>query len=168
MAGRGPDRRSLRGVATFSSVTRQHILQAIAEYDTRGGAEFLELYGFEPSADYPLVHDGLGYDSKAILGVAHRYATGRLATSEAFRDGMEGAVMILRKRGFEVTEPEGAPRAPQAPRTRATRTPRTPAARTSATRTPSARSAAARETPPAICPTCSMALPATGICDDCS
>lgn len=30
-------------VATFSSVTRQHVLQALAEHDARGGAEFLEV-----------------------------------------------------------------------------------------------------------------------------
>lgn len=147
-------------VATFSSVTRQHVLQALAEYDARGGAEFLEVYGFGPSGDYTLIHEGLSYDSRAVLGVAHRFATGRLATSDDFSSDMQGAVAILRKRGFEVTEPPAArrptvvrsPRAPRAPRT---------------TRSPAARAAAARDTPPAICPTCSMALPATGVCDDC-
>jgi hypothetical protein len=146
-------------VATFSSVTRQHVLQAIAEYDSRGGEEFLEAYGFTPSRGYTLIHEGRSYDSKAILGVAHRFATGRLATSEEFHGGMHGAVAILRKRGFEVTEPASAARATLP---RATRT---PAARTRAPRT--ARPTAAREAPPAICPTCSMALPATGVCDTC-
>ena len=152
-------------MATFSSVTRQHVLQAIAEYDARGGEEFLEVYGFEPSRDYALSHEGRTYDSRAVLGVAHRFATGRLATSDEFSGDMQGAVAILRKRGFEVTEPRSAPRptpvrTPRAPRTsRATRSP--------ATRSPAARAAAARDAPPAICPTCSMALPATGICDDC-
>ncbi len=152
-------------MATFSSVTRQHVLQAIAEYDSRGGEEFLEAYGFAPSRGYTLIHEGRSYDSKAILGVAHRFATGRLATSEEFHGGMHGAVAILRKRGFEVTEPASAARAT---RSRAPRVPRgTPAARTAGPRADRSRSAAAREAPPAICPTCSMALPATGVCDTC-
>lgn len=144
-------------VATFSSVTRQHVLQSIAEHDTRGETEFLELYGFGRSSDYTLVHEGRSYDTQAILGVAHRYATGRLASSEEFRSGMQGAVAILRKRGFEVTEPAVAG---YAPRPRAVRAAR-------AARTPAARSTPSREAPARICPTCSMTLPATGVCDDC-
>ena len=140
-------------VATFSSVTRHNVLQAIAEYDERGGEEFLDLYGFAPVPGYAVVHEGRSYDARAVLGVAHRFATGRLATSEEFHGGMQSAVSILRKRSFEVTEPASAPRA--AP-VRATRT-----------RTPVVRAAATREAEPAICPTCLMTLPATGICDDC-
>jgi len=141
-------------VATFSSVTRPHILQALAEYDARGGVEFLEVYGFGPSRGHTLVHEGRSYDAKAILGVAHRFATGRLATSEEFNGSMRGAVAILRKRGFEVSEPTSASHA-------------TPVRASRTTRTPGARSTAARETPAAICPTCSMTLPATGVCDEC-
>ncbi len=144
-------------MATFSSVSRQHILQAIAEYDSRGGEAFLQVYGFGPSRDYTLIHEGRTYDSKAILGVAHRFATGRLATSDEFHGGVHGAVAILRKRGFDVTEPASASR--EAP-ARPTRAPR-------AARTPVARPAPVREAPTAICPTCSMTLPATGVCDDC-
>ena len=139
-------------MATFSSVTRNHVLQALAEYDSLGPEEFLGRYGFAPTRGYTLVHEGRSYDSRAVLGVAHRHATGRLATSEEF-SGMAGAVAILRKRGFVVAEPPAASRAPRARSRRAA-----PAA--------SAR-AATRDTPAAICPTCSMALPATGICDDC-
>ncbi|MBN9376405.1 MAG: hypothetical protein J0I40_13660 [Cellulomonas sp.] len=54
-------------MATFSAVNRQHILQAIAEYDERGGENFLGVYGFGPSLEYWLVHEGRQYDSKAIL-----------------------------------------------------------------------------------------------------
>ena len=141
-------------MATFSSVTRHHVLQALAEYDTRGGEEFLDLYGFTPARGYTLVHESRSYDAKAILGVAHRHATGRLATSEDVTNGIAGAVAILRKRGFDVSEPASAPRAPQ-PRSRRP------------SRAPATRAAATREAPATICPTCSMALPATGICDDC-
>ena len=148
-------------MATFSSVTRQHVLQALEECDARGAEEFLRVYGFVPSPGYPLVHEGRSYDSKAILGVAHRFATGRLATADDFH-GMHDAVALLRRRGFEVTEPVTAARpAPERPvRTRA---PRTPVARPAVS-----RSSAAREAEPVICPTCSMTLPATGICDNCA
>ena len=147
-------------VATFSSVTRQHVLQAIGEYDARGGEEFLDVYGFTPTHGHTLVHEGRTYDSKAVLGVAHRFATGRLATSEDFHGGMAGAVAILRKRGFEVSEPVTAQRPA------VVRTPRTPRAQR-ATRSPALRTAP-REESARICPTCSMVLPATGVCDTCS
>lgn len=140
-------------MATFSSVSRTHVLQAIAEYDARGGDDFLATYGFTPRG-YTLLHEGRSYDSTAVLGVAHRHATGRLATPEEFNGGMQGAVAVLRKRGFEVTEPASAQREAR-PRT----TPRT--------RSEAQRQTAARDTPPPICPTCSMTLPATGVCDDC-
>jgi hypothetical protein len=150
-------------VATFSSVTQQHILQALAEYDARGGQEFLEVYGFAASEDYPLVHEGRSYDSRAVLGVAHRFATGRIATPEEVESGFDGAVTILRRRGFTVSEPYSAPRG-KAP---ATRTPRAPRA-SAASRAPTRRVSTAPERTPTICPTCSMTLPATGVCDNCS
>ncbi|KGM09221.1 hypothetical protein [Cellulomonas carbonis] len=148
-------------MATFSSVTGQHVLQAIAEYDQRGGDAFLDVYGFGPTPGYALVHEGRTYDARALLAVAHRFATGRLATPEEFQSGgMDGVVTILRRRGFMVTEPAVALR--EAPgRASHTRTATPRATRTTRT----TRSTA--EVPPPICPTCSMTLPATGICDDC-
>lgn len=141
-------------MATFSSVSSQNVLQAIAEYDSRGSEQFLDLYGFEPLAGYALVHEGRSYDLRAVVGVAHRFATGRLATSEEFGSSTAGAVAILRKRGFDVTEPAVPVRAA------AVRAPRAP-------RAPAVRKPAVREAAPAICPTCLMTLPATGVCDDC-
>lgn len=144
-------------MATFSAVTRQHILAAIAEYDDRGAENFLGVYGFGPSTGYTLVHDGKTYDSKAILGVAHRYATGRVATSEEFSGGVLGAAKVLRKHGFDVPGPVSDSSA--APPRRTTSTGRA--------RTATPRRAAEPEKPPAVCPTCFMTLPATGICDSC-
>ena len=152
-------------MATFSSVTRVHVLQALAEHDARGADDFLAVYGFEPLPGYALAEEGRRYDVRAVLGVAHRFATGRLATSDEVTNGLPTAIAILRKRGFDVTEPPTVTRAP------AVRAPRTPAARTPGARTPSARTSTrtvTREVPVAICPTCSMALPATGRCDTCS
>ena len=151
-------------MATFSSVTQQHILQALAEYDARGGQEFLDVYGFAPSDDHPLVHDGRSYDSRAVLGVAHRFATGRIATPEEVESGFHGALTILRRRGFTVSEPASTPRG----RAPATRTPRATPRSSAASRTPQPRVSTAPDREPMICPTCSMALPGTGVCDNCS
>lgn len=146
-------------MATFSAVTRQHILQAIAEYDDRGRDAFLGVYGFTPSPSRDLVHEGRTYDATAVLGVAHRYATGRLATPDELDGGKVAVATILRKRGFEAT---GA--AADAPVRRiagtSARTARTP-------RTAPARRASEPERPAAICPSCFMAMPATGVCDTC-
>ncbi|CAM3669058.1 hypothetical protein [Isoptericola cucumis] len=127
-------------------MTRQHILQAITEYDSRGAENLLGVYGFAASRD-TFAHEGRTYDTKAVLGVAHRYATGRAATTEELTGGKVDTGKILRKCGFEA-----APR------------PSTPTARK---RPAPQRQNAVPEPEPAICPTCSMTLPATGVCDDC-
>jgi hypothetical protein len=155
-------------VATFSSVRQQHVLQALAEYDARGREEFLDVYGFAPSDDYPVVHMGRNYDSRAVLGVAHRFATGRLATPEEVESGFDGAVTILRRRGFTVSEPYSAARR-TAPASRSPRPPQATTPRASpGSRTLARGVSTAPERTPTICPTCSMALPATGVCDNCS
>lgn len=155
-------------MATLSSVTKGHVLQALAEHDTRGAEAFLEAYGFAPLAGYAIVHEGRRYDLPAVLGVAHRYATGRLATAEEISGDLGAAVAILRRRGVEVSEPAAV--APAATRTSAARAPR--AAMTAAPRAPRAttsrRPTPVADRPAAVCPTCSMALPGTGICDNCS
>lgn len=87
-------------------------------------------------------------------------ATGRLATPEEVSNDLASAIAILRKRGFEVTGTGSAEVRPRT-RTRAGSASRAPAR--SATR----RASPARDVAPAVCPTCSMTLPATGICDDC-
>ncbi len=147
-------------VATFSAVTRQHILKALAEYDDRGKDAFLGVYGFQASPAGTLVHEDKVYDAKAVLGVAHRYATGRVAMAEELEGGKVDPVAILRKHGFEVA---GAPNSPAAAPKRAPRTPRAAAPKAAPTRRP-----APEDRPLAICPTCFTALPATGVCDECA
>lgn len=149
-------------MATFSAVQAQHIRQAIEEFDSRGREAFLGVYGFDPSDEYVLVQDGRRYDALAIVGVAHRYATGRLAAPAEFHDGMGAVAALLRRRGFEVTDPVGATPLPrQAP----ARAPRRSAAAPRAVA--SRRAPAASDRPVAMCPTCFVALPATGVCDQC-
>lgn len=97
-----------------------------------------------------LWHHGDEYDAQPILGAAHLHATGRPVTPAEFADGESGAAELLRERGFDVVAQEE----PVAVSPRRTATPK---ARKTAT------------TPPAlkVCPSCHMALPASGVCDYC-
>ena len=59
----------------LKDLTREDVLQTIAEFDQLGRDAFLNRYGFGQSRSYFLVHNGRYYDSKAIAGVAHRFAS---------------------------------------------------------------------------------------------
>ncbi|WP_460665869.1 hypothetical protein [Kribbella swartbergensis] len=72
------------------------------EYDRLGQERFLSEHGFGPARAYILLHDGKSYDSKAILGVAYKFATGRPIGSSDFSGGLHGAAAVLRGLGFEV------------------------------------------------------------------
>jgi 5-methylcytosine-specific restriction protein A len=88
---------------TYQDVTREAILKAVAEYDRRGPVEFLAWYGFKPARSYFLVHDGKRYDSKAIVGVAHRYLPGwRPLTADSFTGGKATVAPLLQRLGFTV------------------------------------------------------------------
>jgi len=134
----------------WNLVTRQHVLAAIAECDQLGSREFLQRYHFGRAPAYTLWHGGQEYDSKAILGVAYLHATGRAATSDEFSGGKDGAAGVLAERGFDIVVDEELA---------ATEAPRKAAA------VRSRRSVA--EPQVKICPRCFMALPATGVCDNC-
>lgn len=86
---------------SFDQVTRDNVLSALAEYDELGADQFLHHYGFRPSRDYVLWHQGRSYDSKAVLGVAHGFATGTPARSGDFTS-KAGAAKVLRALEFEV------------------------------------------------------------------
>ena len=98
-----------------------------------------------------LWHRGGEYDSKAILGVAYLHATGRPATSEEFSGGESGATKVLRELGFDVVAQEEP--APASSRKTAAK--------------PKPRKTAAQEAAVKVCPRCHMALPASGVCDNC-
>lgn len=92
---------------SFDGVRREHVLQAIAEHDALGSEAFLDHYGFGSAREYVLRHDGREYDSKAVLGVALRFADGRPAARSEFSGGKDGAAKVLRSLGFEVTGGDG-------------------------------------------------------------
>lgn len=88
----------------IKDLTRESVLQAVAEYDQLGSEPFLSRYGFGSAKSYFLILDGKRYDSKAIAGVAHGYARpdlGPLAFSE-FSGGEAQVQKPLEKLGFEV------------------------------------------------------------------
>jgi hypothetical protein len=87
-------------------ITRGHVLAAMAECDRLGTEEFLSQYGYGRAREYLLVLNDRDYDSKAIVGVAHRYAAGRALESEEIASGRSGAAQVLRDLGFEVSGPD--------------------------------------------------------------
>ena len=99
---------------TWDVVTPEHVRAAVAEYDRLGQAEFLAAYGFGRATDYLLVVDGRTYDSKAILGVAFKYATGRPLTHDQLHGGKNAAARVLRGLGFRVDGPDDEDDAPPA------------------------------------------------------
>lgn len=169
----------------WNQVSRTHVLQAMEECDRIGDREFLRRYGFTRSRVYTVWSNGQEYDSQAILGAAYFHATGTPAGRGDFHDGEQGAAKVLQEKGFDVAvnEIEAAaeerraasrPARSAASTTRTTTTRRT-SAETAATATPKKVTASRpkpRKTAAAapvlkICPTCNMALPASGICDFC-
>lgn len=91
----------------WSRVSRADVLRAIGEYDRLGQDQFLAEHGFGRATAYLLIHNGRSYDSKAILGVAYGFATGRPLASREFSGGVHGAAGVLRKLGFEVLNMRG-------------------------------------------------------------
>jgi hypothetical protein len=89
-------------VAKWDTVQPHHVRQAAAEYDQLGQDEFLARHGFGPARAYLLFLDDKSYDSKAILGVAYGYATGRALGPHDFSGGVHGAAGVLRALGFEI------------------------------------------------------------------
>jgi 5-methylcytosine-specific restriction enzyme A len=97
------------GFANISS--RMAILQAIEESDSMGRPAFLAEYGFSEARRYFLVWRGQLYDSKAIVGVAHRYefpAEGALTAAD-FSGGEATVKRKLEELGFEVMALDASP-----------------------------------------------------------
>ncbi len=91
-------------------ITEDAVLAAIAECDALGRDAFLRTYGFDPAREYVLIHDGVYYDSKAVVGVAYRYVAGRPLRAREFSGGRQTVARLLERLGFEVAVNPGAPR----------------------------------------------------------
>jgi 5-methylcytosine-specific restriction enzyme A len=86
----------------LSDVTRDSVVKAMQEYDQLGREAFLARYGYGQARRYLLVDGGKSYDSKAIVGVAHGYATGRFLRPADFTGGDMTVGRLLIDRGFTV------------------------------------------------------------------
>lgn len=86
----------------------EDVITATEEFRRLGRDTFLQTYGFGRAASYELVLDGRRYDSKAIAGVAHGYATGDFLRAGDFSGGAATVARCLRELGF-VVETGAAP-----------------------------------------------------------
>lgn len=153
----------------FRPVSRDHVVTAIEEYDELGGDALLAAHDSARPRDHTLTFRGRLYDAKVVAGLAYMRATRAAASPDDLFRGRHSAAVVLRDLGFDVSVP-----APPEPEPRATRSvgPARPAKVRAATpsrvpASPRSRSVAAADRPVTTCPTCFLALPATGICDDC-
>ena len=153
-------------MSLLNSIDRPHVLTALETWDTVGGAVYLSVRG--GVSTHVLVHSGREYDAPTIAGIAHGLATGRTLSAADIPGGAAAAAKALIRLGFEVRDDSPPPAVAERP----TRAPRTPTTRPVAGRSSSARAVrtprvAASDRPVTICPTCYMAIPSTGVCDNC-
>ena len=152
-------------MSLLNSIDRDHVLTAIETWDTAGGSNYMLVRG--GVSTHVLMHHGREYDAAAIAGIAHGLATGRTLTAADIPGGSEAASKVLTRLGFDIRDdtPPGASKT-RTPGTRAS-TPRTPRATTARPVTTARPRVAASDRPDKLCPRCYIALPATGICDQC-
>lgn len=154
-------------MSLLNSIDRPHVLTAIETWDAAGGGNYMLVRG--GVSTHVLLHQGREYDAAAIAGIAHGLATGRTLTPADIPGGSEGAGKALTRLGFDVRDDSPpaervARTGPAAPRTRSA------PARSASTRsmgTPRPTRVVADDRPVTLCPRCYIAVPATGICDEC-
>jgi hypothetical protein len=136
-------------MADWNLVTPAHVQTALEMCDRLGSRDFVSRYGFRNAHAYRLWHRGAEYDATAVLGVAYLHATGTPATWADFPDGQDGAAKQLTELGYDVVVEEQS------------------VATTRARAAAPVKRVAKPERVFTICPRCQMALPSTGICDNC-
>lgn len=78
------------------NITREYIIQAIKEIETKGYPEKNE------SRKYDLLFNGKSYPLKIILSYANKYANGTLLDVSKFSGGEQYANKFLKERGFNI------------------------------------------------------------------
>ena len=89
---------------SLRDITNASVKDAINEFDRLGRAAFLKKYGFGRAREFYLVHEGRQYDSKAIAGAAHGFATSKALQPGGSSGGESAAVGRLRALGFTVVK----------------------------------------------------------------
>jgi hypothetical protein len=174
-------------MSDWSEVRTEHVREAMAECDRLGKREFLARYRYGRARDATVWDHGEEYDARALLGLAYLRVTGNTVPKDEFATGgADSAVQRLEALGFDVVIDESltptapAPRATAAASTSASGStaaaaPKARAPRKAAVKAPAApkrivmrpRSTSVNQPEPTICPDCFMAIPATGLCDNC-
>lgn len=162
----------------WSLVARQHVAAVLEEGRRLGPSEFLARYRFRRAKASTLWYAGQEFDPIAVLGVAYIQASGHGVDAADLDEAT--TAQVLKTLGFDVVVdedvmanlPRPAARATRSTAstssaTRAPREPKEPRAPRAAKAPAAPKRAKPAEAPAKICPTCFMALPATGICDNC-
>ena len=153
-------------MSLLNSIDRPHVLTAIETWDAAGGGNYMLVRG--GVSTHVLLHHGREYDAAAIAGIAHGLATGRTLTAADIPGGSAAASKALVRGSASTSVTTRRPVAERVPGTRST-TPRTPRARPR--REPPRRAAPASPRATGSSTTCArrcfIAMPATGICDQC-
>ncbi|MCD6638287.1 MAG: hypothetical protein LT071_00040 [Nocardioides sp.] len=155
-------------MSLLNSIDRDHVLTAMETWDSAGGANYLLVRG--GVSTHVLVHGGREYDAPAIAGIAHGLATGRTLTPDDIPGGAAGAAKALTRLGFTIRDdspPSAEPERPQRRTSGTTRSTSRTRGTISATGKRKPPRVAASDRPVTLCPTCYLALPATGVCDNC-
>jgi hypothetical protein len=78
----------------LANLTRASAVRdALAEFRRRGRQAFLDHYGFRRSRDYFVVENGIGYDSKPVIGAAYGHQHGR--TKALHYDDFSGGAPVI-------------------------------------------------------------------------
>jgi predicted Mrr-cat superfamily restriction endonuclease len=101
---------------SLGDVTRRGVLSAIDECDRLGREEFLERFAFGPASGYTLIYQRKLYDSKAIVGVAHKFDRPEQGVLQNLSGGRRGAAQRLRKLDFMIEQSAIGDAADLAPR----------------------------------------------------
>ncbi|MFJ7211232.1 YDG/SRA domain-containing protein [Amycolatopsis sp. NPDC098790] len=86
---------------SLADVNHEHVLAAIDEFNELGREAFLSKYGFAEARQYVVSHQGQEYDSKALIGAAHRFAQGRALRPAEFSGGVKTVGARLLDLGFD-------------------------------------------------------------------
>jgi hypothetical protein len=81
------------GLAVIDARTMQ---QAVAEFDEQGRTRLLKRYGFSRSSKFYLIHGQHLYDTKVLVAVAYRHATGRTLHHSKFSGGAQTQAIFRR------------------------------------------------------------------------
>src|SRR3954453_2880198 len=92
-----------------AGLTREHVFRTLSDLDAGIDHPFGQPTGYE------LIHDQKRYAPKAVIGLACRYAIGRVLQPEEFSGGEAPgqANFLLRKLGFAVVKKDEDQQEPQ-------------------------------------------------------